>query len=657
MTPFIEKFPRVGLTSDGGALAAIAVDEPLRTDTDDYTFAGILTAAQERIAHDAEVPVEFENRARPRLFDSNTRPLDSHLDVIVLGDPYSNKIADVQTEPPLDEKQRKGLRKMERMGSMIIGLFVDVPVRGSSETIAYDPQYQAWGSTDGGVFTETKTTEKRHRRRGFQVGLGLPRVLDRRRSFPGFTGFTDKGLSNRGLLVTLSAAAGIAIATPWIEAPVDNAELIERVVEDASGGRMDLGEISARIPDIRIPFPDADLPTFNRTYSDVDDRVSLETGEPTITHTVEVIPGSEPAETVRLTQFGLGNFNGDVGVYDLAELDTALKNLVDVSAVTVSASASDESQINRASGTCGIGVADAENVTLAEQRAQTVIDYLTSHGITTEDIQKLNISEAVLGDQVNELQTLLSANSLSIQEACELYNNNQQDQLPPEVRSFFDRELSANRFVEVNFFTGEYRADETIENTSACSIESTITEYEDMQASGLDVSMDFDWDGNGLNLKGTSFGIPTALLLAWGVLAFGQVSRRQRTVSKLDVRYRQVIFDSDTQGYLPYEPITAPAPSERPALNLNPGCKPDLRIAIPVVLLAAVGLLAAQCDGSSPPTSAKKAEAVEPTVACTETIMRVVVDANGKVISTKIDEAVERHVAQDGVKVVEQSKP
>lgn len=654
MTPFIEKLPRVGLTSDGGALAAIAVDEPLRTDTVGYANAGTLTASQERVAHDTEVPVEFENRANPRVFDSNTRPLDSHLDVIVLGNPYNNKVADVPTEPPLDEKQRKGLRKMERIGGMIIGLFVDVPVRGSLETITHDPQYRAWGSTDGGVFTETTTTEKRHRRRGFQVGIGLPRILDRRRSF---LGLTEKGLSNRGWAVALSAAAGIAIATPWIEAPVDNAELIERVAEDASGGRIDLGEIGARIPDIRIPFPDAGLPTFDRTYSDVDDRVSLETGDPTITHTVETIPGSEPAETVRLTQFGLGNFNGDVGVYDLAELDTALKNLVDVSKVTVSASASDESQINRASGSCGIGVPDAENLTLAEQRAQTVIDYLESHGIIAEDIQKLNISETVLGEQVNELRTLLSANNLSIQEACELYNNNQQDQLPAEVRSFFDRELSANRFVEVNFFTGEYRADETIENTSACSIESTITEYEDMQASGLDVSMDFDWDGNGLNLKGTSFGIPTALLLAWGVLAFGQVSRRQRTVSKLDVRYRQVIFDSDTQEYLPYEPVTTPTPSERPALNLNPGCKPDLRIAIPVVLLAAAGLLAAQCDGSSPTTSAKKAEAVEPTVACTETIMRVVVDANGKVISTKIDEVVERHVAQDGVKVVEQSKP
>lgn len=498
-----ERLPRTGLTTDFGSLWSTYADDPLRT----KGYSGgprivELTAAQERIAADSEVPVVYERHRVAGARNGSTVLLSSGLDVEVSPYAYNHKIADVDTVPEMNEDQKKGLRKMERIGGMILGIFVDKPVRGSAKQIQRN-----YDNGRNPADNNEQIIEHTHIRRGVQVGIGLPRLLDRRRSF---FGMTDRGLSNRGWALALSALASITLATPWVKSPVE-AEKAEQIADDISGGRIHLGEISGKIPNIRIPLPDAGLPRIHNVYDNIHLDYKVDKGDPTVVHKTTKTPGTQPTQTVRLTQFGLGDFKGNPGTHDLEDLDAAIKRQTEIKKVTVSASASDESQQNLASGSCGIGVPDSENVTLADQRAETVINYLKSHGVSVEDIQKLNIDEHVLHEQVGALQDLLNKNNLNIQQACELYNNNKQDQLPDEVRTFFDKELAANRYVEVNFYDGEYRPETTVENTSACTIEDTITEVVDREWSYAYPTMKFDWNGNGLNLKGTSFGIPDSI--------------------------------------------------------------------------------------------------------------------------------------------------
>lgn len=601
--PLAEKLPRAGFTRDGGGpLLNIIFDEPLVAISpgifEDRTE---LTGCQERIAADHEVPITYEVR-RPTYQDDGTRPLKTYLGIRPIEPAYQAKIADVRTSPRMDAQQRKGLRKMERVGGMLLGIFVDRPVRDSNKTIKRDPEYLYTGTTpdDTEIHRKTVVTEHRHVRRGVQVGIGLPRFLDRRRSI---LGLTDKGISNRGWAIVLSALAGGTLATPWVQLPEGTTEKIENAVEDVSGGHLDMGVIVANTPNIRIPIPDIDVDLAAETVTiDRDSRQIKEQGAPTVIHTTEVLPGDTPEATVKLTQFGLGNFEGYVGQYDLTELENVLEglNLEDISVINISASASDESQQDIASGTCGIGKPNTENEQLAQQRADEITSYLISRGIKPENIQTLDIGEKVISEKLTELDALVSANNLTIQQACERYNTGQQDTLPAALRSFFDTELASNRYAIVDFYTGEERPATIIENISSCTMDTEITEYVNEQTISTGFPFSVDMDGNGLDLKGNSFGIPTILLTAWGVLVFGQVSRRQRTISKLETVRSEVLLVDDK--YLPYTPTppTEPlAPTPRIGLRdvlVPSGCAvPSWKWAIPFVALLGLALVANQC--------------------------------------------------------------
>ena len=601
---YAQRFPRAGFTRDSGfPLLDIAFDEPLPTSPRrEYGVDSELTACQERIATAYEVPLTYEVR-QPRYGDRGTRPLRPILGLQTPGITHTAKIADVQTSPNMDQRQRKGLRKMEKVGGMLLGLFVDRPVRNSASTTVREPTHISGRNSAQGVevLHETAVTEHRHTRRGVQVGLGLPRILDRSRSLLGFT-----GISNRGYAIILSALAGGALATPWVELPEGTAEKIETVAEDVSGGRVDIGEIALNIPNIRIPFPAIGINNALETVTvDCDSRQVKEEGVPTVLHTTEVIPGDTPEATVKLTQFGLGNFEGYVGLYDLTELESVLTglSLEDISVINISASASDESQQDIASATCGIGIPNTENEQLAQQRADEITSYLITKGVKPENIQTLDIGEKVISEKLTELQTLVSANNITIQQACEYYNTNQQDRLPETVRSFFDAELAANRYAVVDFYTGEERPATIIENSSSCTIDTEITEYVDEHVifSG-DFPFSFDWNGNGIDLKGNSFGMPTVLVAAWGVLVFGQISRRQRTISKLETAYREVFIDADG-GYQPYVAERNPNAPARRSLQeaaIPPGCAvPSWKVTVPFVALLALAAAASQCEPSN----------------------------------------------------------
>ena len=503
-----------------------------------------------------------------------------------------------------------------------------------------EPKYtHAGGTAKGDVFIESRVTEERHVRRGVEVGIGVPRFLDRSRR---------SKLSNKGAGIILTTLAGIAFATPWVNFPTDKGEKIEHLADDITNGNVHIGEITGRIPNVRLPLPSLRGSRLGLKHDLIRTDERIDDGTPTIRHKTEIIHGSKPTETVRLTEFGLGNFEGFVGQHDLSELDTVIDRLgaKNVTFVTINASASDESQKDLASGSCGIGVPNQENFTLAQQRADTVIRHLQERGIAIENIQQHSIGEHVLNQKVDELRNLLVNNQLTIQQACELYNNGRQDALPQDVRHFFDQELAANRYVEANFYAGEDRPEVSRETTSKCSIDSTVTEFVDTHTNP-DISIKFDWNGSGLDLKGTTFGLPTILVLAEGILIFGRAGRRQRTISGLSVERQRVVRAASGDGYEPYS-------QAQTTYDRQPFRLPRIHPGIPIVVIAllGMGLALSQCKDAPLPTPQQDAPQ-EDTIDCSKTITRVVVDNNsGKVLSTELEGPIQVPVPRQDVVTV-----
>ena len=116
--------PRLGMGGDSGTqLATALLDEPLSG-----RYSRIeLTPGQERIADKFGVPIAYEQRDTFLAVPGTASPNRTYLDVKFtnLGSARFLKHADMETAPPLDGRQRKGLRKIEKPGATLLGLFVD----------------------------------------------------------------------------------------------------------------------------------------------------------------------------------------------------------------------------------------------------------------------------------------------------------------------------------------------------------------------------------------------------------------------------------------------------------------------------------------------------------------------------------------------------